>query len=219
MESSACSTLAVKRYLAARPPSVEDSPTLSTRKLSSSRLPSSSSLMSHWWSPYTTDAAWSARRWSVGFLWVRTAAERKSKVIGRKWRNQRGHRSAGGTRSWSPRGYQGSLQVLALWAAFPCSQLEISYLIASVMLWQVTCTLTWLYKCQGLERMLSSCLSRSSCINPREKQRQHLQNPFLGRCLAHFAVSLINHRLILMLFSSGVKSHLPPLIYIDSQRG
>lgn len=46
MESSACATLWVRRCLAARPPSVEDSPTLSTRKLSSSRLPSSSSLMS-----------------------------------------------------------------------------------------------------------------------------------------------------------------------------
>lgn len=112
MESSACSTPWARRCLAARPPSAEDSPTPSTRKLSSSRLPSSSSPTSRSWSPYTTSAAWSARRWSAGFPWGRTAAGRKSKVTGRKWRNRRGRRSAGGTRCSSPNGYGGSLQVL-----------------------------------------------------------------------------------------------------------
>ena len=90
----------VRRFLAVKRRCVADSPTPSTRRLSSSRWRCSSCRTSPCWSPSITDAAWSAKRWWDGSLWVRTAAERRSRSTGRIWRRVEDSKSAAGTSYW-----------------------------------------------------------------------------------------------------------------------
>lgn len=160
MGSSACATPWVRRCLVARPPSAGASPTLSTRKLSSSRSPSSSCRTSPCWSPSTTGAAWSARRWWAGSPWARAAAGRRSRATGRRWRTRRGRRSAGGTRCWSPRGGQGSLQVLGQRAVLILCQQKAALAGHTAL----SCPLHVMGIKGGKDWEASSCLSCLPCI-------------------------------------------------------
>lgn len=92
-----CWTRLVRRSLGVRRQCVAASPTLSTRRPSSSRWRCSNFQTSRCSSPSIAAAAWSAKRWWAGSRWAKTAAVRRSSSTGRTWRRVEDSRSAAGT--------------------------------------------------------------------------------------------------------------------------
>jgi len=97
-----CWTRWARRSLAVRRRCAAANPTPSTRRPSSSRWRCSSCWTSRCWSPSTTGAPWSARRWWAGSPWVRTAAARRSSSTGWTWRTGEARRSVAGMHCWRP---------------------------------------------------------------------------------------------------------------------